>query len=538
MNNNNQKHTWLWILLCLPMVFIVYFAITLSGGSIDPDSVKSVDVTTPDGQSLVFEGDDVTFYVDMYLESDPLSAPIRDVSEEKPMNVTLKQKAGDTSFALYAETNTNGCFFRNNEGAYYSIPADFAKELLQRTECAFVYQKAGHTLPVLNFITGDETQSVMPNDYAWQYKDIAGTAVKDDITKKTDAEQFYSFYSDKGFILRFSKEPAQHTVTFYKEDGTALDASDPTALIFPTDTKLRAVVEASWSQDENSVGGTAKYSFDLLYDVLPEIIRSTETVKGGDILCVGFRHLSENEKISLETQLITSDIRVNYSENGAYALLPISAANAPGQYSLKFTVGDVEKTVDITVSGTAGDFEMCTMDTEKYIEYLTPEFKQTYAALMAEWASSTGEPMMLPGDEFARPTSGSLAFGYGTELLVNGLPDKYLLEGIDYKPEDGTGIKATQRGVVVYTGENSVLGNIIVIDHGYGIKSHYYGVGTIGKSVGTTVQKGELIANAGVSGLCYGTGSEKIPTLHFYVSLDGVFVDPEVLFEKGLYILD
>lgn len=538
MNNNNQKHTWLWILLCLPMVFIVYFAITLSGGSIDPDSVRSVSITTPDGKSLELEGDDIPFYVDMYLEADPLSNPIRDVASEKPMTVTLKQKAGDTSFALYAEANTNGCFFRNNEGAYFSIPADFAKELLQREECAFVYAKAGHTLPELSFITGDISTGILPEEYAWQYKDIAGTAVNDAVTKKAESAQFFSFYSDTGFVLRFSKEPAQHTVTFYKEDGTALDAADPTALIFPTDTKLKAVVEASWGQDANSVGGSAKYSFDLLYDVLPEIIRSTESVKAGDILCIGFRHLSESEKISLDTQLITSSIRVNYEEDSAYALLPISAENAAGEYSLKFTVGDVEKTVSITVTDTAGDFEMCTMDTEKYIAYLTPDFKQSYATLMATWASATNEPLISAGSAFSKPTDGTLAFDYGSDLLVNGLPDKYLLEGIDYKPEDGTGIKATQRGVVVYAEENDVLGNMIVIDHGYGIKSHYYGVGSIGKAVGDTVQKGEIIGAAGVSGLCYSDGGEKVPTLHFYISLDGVYVNPNTLFESGLYILN
>lgn len=520
------------------MVFIVYFAVTLSGGSIDPDSVNAVNVTTPDGQIMELSGDDIPFYVDMYLEADPLSTPIRNVADEKPMTVTLRQKVGDTTFALYAEANTNGCFFRNNEGAYFSVPADFAKELLQRAECAFVYEKAGHTLPTLSFTTGNNSTNVLPEDYAWQYKDIAGTAVEDKVTKKAADAQFYSFYSDAGFVLRFSKDPSQFTVTFYKEDGTALDAADPSALIFPTDTKLKAVVEASWGQDANSVGGSANYSFDLLYDVLPEIIRSTENVKAGDVLCIGFRHLSESEKIKLETSLITSDIRVNYGEDSAYALLPISASNAAGQYTLKFTVGEVEKDVSITVSESTGEFEMCTMDTEKYIEYLTPDFKQSYASLMTSWASSTSEPLIIAGDAFSKPTGGALAFDYGSDLLVNGLPDKYMLEGVDYKPENGTGIKATQRGVVVYTGENSVFGNMIVIDHGYGIKSHYYGVGTIGKSVGDTVQKGELIANAGISGLCYSDGGEKVPTLHFYISLDGVYVNPNPLFEDGLYILN
>jgi len=38
--------------------------------------------------------------------------------------------------------------------------------------------------------------------------------------------------------------------------------------------------------------------------------------------------------------------------------------------------------------------------------------------------------------------------------------------------------------------------------------------------------------------LTYSNGGEKTPTLHFYVSLDGVYVNPTPLFEDGLYILN
>lgn len=520
------------------MVFIVYFAVTLSGDSIDPADVSVVNVVMPNGNNAELKGEDISFYVNMYLESDPLTTPIRDVSAELPMNVTLKQKARETTFAVYAENNTNGCFFRKDDGKYFSIPASFAKELLQRAECAFVYERAGHTLPSLSFVTGDSTSNVLPESYAWQYKDIAGTAVNDVISQKTEDVQHFSFYSDKGFALRFSKEPSQYTVNFFKEDGTAIDAADPAALIFPTDTKLTAVVKAKWTQDANSVGGEASYSFSLLYDVLPEIIRSTETVKVGDILCIGFRHLSQNEIIRLDSQLKTSAIRVNYTENGAYALLPISAENAAGQYSLKFTVGEVEKVIDVNVTAEESTIEFDTMDTEKFTLFQAPDFKQRYEALMEEWAVSTGEASFQAGDRFVAPVSGNAAHGYGSELLINGQPDKYLLEGVDYKVEDGALIKSTQRGTVVYVGTDDVLGNMVVIDHGYGIKSHYYGLGTVSKAVGDTVQKGETIGNAGVNGMVYTSGNEKLPTLHFYISLDGVYVNPEQLIKNGLYILD
>ena len=92
MENKTKKRAWLWILLCLPMVFIVYFFLTLSDSDIDPDSVSAIDITTPYGESIsLTEKDDISFYVDMYLNAAPLAEPIRTVTEEEGFAVTIKR---------------------------------------------------------------------------------------------------------------------------------------------------------------------------------------------------------------------------------------------------------------------------------------------------------------------------------------------------------------------------------------------------------------------------------------------------------------
>lgn len=539
MKEVNKRPVWLWLVLCLPMVFIVYFAISLSDGNIAPESVSTVDVTTPSGQALSFDGaDDVEFYVNLYLEADPLSKPIRSVENEKPLSVVIKQKAADTAFELYAEANTNGCFFRNGEGAYFSVPQSYAKRLLQRQECAYVYGKAGYTLPTLLFKTGDEELEVLPIKYSWQYKDIVGTAVTDTLTEKATERQFFSFYSDVGFALSFAKQPTQHTISFYDENGLALNISDPSALIFATDTQIRAVIEAKWEESDNALGGSASYEFDLLYDVLPEIIHSVDRVTAGDSVCIGFRHFSKGESISLNTQLITSELNVTYGEDGtAFALIPVSRENAAGDYTLSFTVGSVEKAFTLSVVEPEKHFNTAFMDAEKYNEFLKPDYKEKLALLLAGINAENGEAMIASGSNFTKPVDGSVLHDYGTELIVNGLPDSYMVNGIDYRTEDGASVKAAQRGVVVYSAEDEVYGNMLIIDHGYGVKSHYYGLAALGKAEGDTVANGEIIGTAGTSGLVYTENSAKIPTLHFAVTINGVYVNPNTLFENGIVLV-
>lgn len=540
MKDTNKKPVWLWLVLCLPLVFIVYFAISLSEGNIDPDSVKAITVTSPSGESFVFEkGDDIPFYVDMYLEADPLSKPLRDIENEKPLNVVIKQKNVETAFELFAEANTNGCFLRNKEGAYFSVPQSFAKKLLQRKECEYVYANAGHTLPTLIFKTGDSEQAILPKEYEWQFKNIAGDTIVDTQTKTASGTQFFSFYSDVGFALSFSKSPQECPVSFYDENGNALNVSDPTALLFSTDTKLHAVINVKWDRAGDTLGGSATYEFDLLYDVLPEIIRSSDTVTAGDVICIGFRHFSEGEEITLNTQLETSDIRVNYGTDGsAFAFIPVSPTVSAGEYTLVFTVGSIEKTITLNVSACKSEYNTATMDPEKYTHFLNPEYQARFAELVASWDSSnTEEPMFAHGNNFSKPTSGELWYDYGTELNVNGMPDSYVVNGIDYRLEDGDSIKATQRGVVIYSGNDEVYGNMLVIDHGYGVRSHYYGLGTLGKTVGDTVQEGEIIGSAGISGLVYTENSAKVATLHFAISLNGIYINPNTLFTEGLTIV-
>lgn len=538
MKDKSKKPVWLWLILCLPMVFIAYFVINLSEGNIDPATVSAVNVTAPDGETFVFDGgDDVPFYVDLYLEGDPIANPVRDIENEQPMSVVIKQKNLDTSFKLYAEANTNGCFFSNGDGQYFSIPQSFARQLLQRKECAYVYGKAGYTLPTLTFKTGETEQAILPESYEWSYKDIAGEAVEDEQTQTATERQFFSFYSDEGCAISFAQPPAEHTITFYDESGSALDATDPSALLFTTDTQIRAVVEAKWDQSENAFGGSAHYDFDLFYDVLPEIIYSNNSVAAGGVMCIGFRHFSRNEQISLSTQLITSELRVNYGEDGsAFALIPVSAENQAGQYSLVFTVGSVQKTVDVSVTKADAAFNTATMDPEKYTHFLQPEYKETLGALLSGFESSGTEAMISSGAKFSKPTDGDVLYDFGTELIINGDPESYIVNGVEYRLEASNSVKAAQRGVVLYAGEDEVYGNMVVIDHGYGVKSHYYGLGSVSKSVGDTVQDGEIIGMGGVSGLVYTENSAKIGTLHFAVTVNGVYVDPNALFASGITI--
>lgn len=93
-------------------------------------------------------------------------------------------------------------------------------------------------------------------------------------------------------------------------------------------------------------------------------------------------------------------------------------------------------------------------------------------------------------------------------------------KGLDIANRSGTEIIATANGVVSYTGQKGLLGNLVVIDHGHGITTRYAHLESALCKRGDTVERGDVIARMG------NTGRSTGPHLHYEVRLNGVQVNP------------
>lgn len=87
--------------------------------------------------------------------------------------------------------------------------------------------------------------------------------------------------------------------------------------------------------------------------------------------------------------------------------------------------------------------------------------------------------------------------------------------GIDIAAADGTPIHAPARGRVTFAGRKGPLGNALVLDHGFGVKTVYGHTKEILVNTGDTVERGDLIASIGSSGRSTG------PHLHYVVEVKG-----------------
>ncbi len=112
------------------------------------------------------------------------------------------------------------------------------------------------------------------------------------------------------------------------------------------------------------------------------------------------------------------------------------------------------------------------------------------------------------------PTKGWMTSRFGPRISpFTGRSQQH--NGIDIAASGGTKIVSPARGRVSFAGKRGPLGNAIVVDHGFGVKTWYGHTKEIFVKTGETVERGQAIAAVGSSGRSTG------PHLHYVVEVNG-----------------
>ena len=117
------------------------------------------------------------------------------------------------------------------------------------------------------------------------------------------------------------------------------------------------------------------------------------------------------------------------------------------------------------------------------------------------------------------PTDGYVSSGFGYRLSpFNGRRLHH--NGIDFAVNYGTPVRATADGTITSAGRHRFLGNVVTVDHGFGITTRYGHNSKILVQIGDHVRRGDIIAKAGSTG--HSTG----PHVHYEVWLNHRRTDP------------
>jgi len=181
-----------------------------------------------------------------------------------------------------------------------------------------------------------------------------------------------------------------------------------------------------------------------------------------------------------------------------------------GRQALEFTVGDKRyATQNLKVA--PGQVNLSAADLAR-----VNEEKISIEHALSHWSEPPPESLRMP-----QPVSGPRSSSFGSRRVFNG-ESRNPHSGMDIAAASGAPVRVPIAGTVVDTGKYFFNGNTVFVDHGRGLISMYCHLSAIDVKPGQRLAAGTRIGAVGMTGRATG------PHLHWGLSLNRAWVDPEL----------
>jgi murein DD-endopeptidase MepM/ murein hydrolase activator NlpD len=164
-------------------------------------------------------------------------------------------------------------------------------------------------------------------------------------------------------------------------------------------------------------------------------------------------------------------------------------------------------------------------------KHVTPKTEEDWARIQQDkkrihQARTKTAPLPYIQHEFSYPVSGTITGVYGSRRFYNG-EERSWHKGYDFAGKTGTEIQAPQGGIVRLALADSYFnGNLVMVEHGYGMTTLYAHLDSISVEDGQTVEKGDILGTLGSTGRSTG------PHLHWGLYWGKMALNPMLLFKQ------
>ena len=497
---------------------------------VDNDNAISVSIDDINGRNFTLEkqedGDEADRLIQYFLGLSDRSQKIVAIPDSlmstKPFKVSVMSQLRREDFEFYFSPDPSTNYFVNSKGNAYKMTEEDATSFITSKYAESLYDDS--TVPTLTLA---ETKTVAPDSATWKYKNYTGTYVEADTSEMVSEEsEIYSV--EGGLDIGFDIRPDYSSVKIVEvgTEATLYDGTIDNMSIFTlTSSKSVTVnITAVWYEDPSrSYCGEMTYSF--IADVLApaEFYLGMTTVESGKFTAVTALNVTDPSKIEFSSAMdITPEVKFyDIGDNTAIGLIPIHVDIPTGLYTLSFKYGGITQNTILTVENPGVKISYYSVAEDVVARCRSREALDQFENAARDIFSHSEPKIYFSGSFLEGVTGASLQRGFARDVYLNGSATvTYRNNGVDYAAAWDLEVVACNNGVVCYAGTLDYAGNIVVIDHGIGLKTWYYNLGEILVKTGDTVEKGERIGTTGMTGF---TGLNGV---HIAMSVGSTFVSP------------
>lgn len=529
------------VLLFVPSLFaILAFVNAGKAPTLDLKTVKTMEIQDLRGTTYTFEKGKDGGIIDIFVKMNRNAVSIPSLPEQLTgsdfflARYETAQKSAE--YKYYFTLGQGESYYTDASGLAYQIRESDAERFLSTVYASSLYSAA--QIPVMTLASGT---AVLPSSASWHYQIGKGQFLDCSAAAQT-AEDGLSYRMDGGIGLNFSIQPDSLFVTATDEDGKVIfnDTYDKmSGLSLSSATALHFTVDAKWYED-----ATREYYGELHYDFsadisAPAVFQLGEnTIDPGDFVVLTGVNVSAPDKVTFRSEpaLICQgeEFQPVFFTDGdlVRALIPTDYATDAKQYTFTVSYGATSQTLTLSIRDKtfkSSDYHVSsTVAQSTFTSATVEDFYQS----MKELAMTASDVRYWNG-AFGHPTESEIVtMGYGRYATVTSTKQTFRHTGVDYHTPKGTEILAMNDGVVVYTGAFDYSGKLVVIEHGFGLKTWYAHLDSISVSVGDSVKKGDVLGIGGTSG--FASDNANHYAVHTEMTVFNIPVCPYTAQDRGI----
>jgi len=188
----------------------------------------------------------------------------------------------------------------------------------------------------------------------------------------------------------------------------------------------------------------------------------------------------------------------------------VAVHSAGGRQEIEFTVGG-KRYASQSLNVAPAQVNLSRADLER-----VGRERVTIEQALSRWTDDQPQTLRME-----QPVPGVRSSSFGMRRIFNG-ESRNPHSGMDIAAPAGTPVRVPIAGTVIDTGDYFFNGNTVFVDHGRGLISMYCHLSAIGVKPGERVAAGAIIGEVGMTGRATG------PHLHWGLSLNHAWVDPEL----------